>query len=171
MVRHGWAARFASAGPALCLWRDPPVRCTTVSGHGDTDCGRRYHARWWRERSLTIPEDPDGQNYCVAPIDKVLEAIAHFDLGQHAQVIGGWFNETLPKYKPERIAVLRVDCDWYDPCMIAYRELEPLVSVGAPVIIDDYDAWEGCRLATHAYLTKHALPWKIRSIQARMGRG
>jgi O-methyltransferase len=81
----------------------------------------------------------------------------------------GWLHETLPVSKPESIAVLRIDCDWYDPVMCVYRELEPLVSIGAPIIIDDYDAWEGCRLATHAYLTKKALPWKIRSAPGSHG--
>jgi hypothetical protein len=121
------------------------------------------HARWWRERSLTVPVDPDGQNYCRAPLDAVLEAINHFDIGIETFVVPGWLEETLPKTKPEAIAVLRVDCDWYEPCKAVYRELGPLLSDNAAVIIDDYDAWEGARLATHEYLASNGLPWKIRS--------
>jgi hypothetical protein len=127
-----------------------------------------YHARWWMERAQGMTQngeaDPDGTNFVTAPLDQVLLNMAALDLIDEARVIPGWLAETLPKNKPQQIAVLRVDCDWYDPCMTVYRELEPLCSIGAPIIIDDYDAWEGCRLATHAYLTLKALPWKIRSM-------
>lgn len=123
-----------------------------------------YHARWWQERSKTDAVDPDGQNFCKASYEQVLANATALGVAEDVTLIPGWFDRTmLYGPHPKQIAVLRVDCDWYDPCMCVYRELEPLVSVGAPIIIDDYDAWEGCRLATHAYLTKKALPWKIRS--------
>jgi hypothetical protein len=132
-----------------------------------------YHARWWMERAQKMTADgeadPDGTNFVTADHIQVRENIRTLDLKDHVIVIPGWLADTLPKHKPEAIAVLRVDCDWYDPCMCVYRELEPLCSVGAPIIIDDYDAWEGCRLATHAYLTKKALPWKIRSAPGSHG--
>lgn len=128
-----------------------------------------YHARWWWGRAQTSEVDPDGQNFCKAPFVQVIETVAALDLQEHAKLIPGWLAESLPKRKPEAIAVLRVDCDWYDPVMCVYQHLEPLCSIGAPIIIDDYDAWEGCRLATHAYLTKKGLPWKIRSAPGSHG--
>lgn len=129
-----------------------------------------YHARWWRERSLTVPVDPDGQNYCCAPIDQVRANAVALDLGDYVSLHAGFFQDTLAKHpKPQQIAVLRVDCDWYEPVMCVYEQLVPLVSEGAPIVIDDYDVWEGCILATHEYLAKHRLPWKIRSMPTSHG--
>jgi hypothetical protein len=128
-----------------------------------------YHARWWWGGAVNLPRDVLNLNFCISPLERMMGAMAALDLVDEARVIPGWLADTLPKNKPQQIAVLRVDCDWYDPVMCVYRELEPLVSVGAPIIIDDYDAWEGCRLATHAYLTEKALPWKIRSAPGSWG--
>lgn len=121
------------------------------------------HARWWQERARTVPMDPDGQNYCVASFDEVAAAAVGLGLVQHVNIITGWLKDTLPKHRPEQIAVLRVDCDWYEPCRHVYETLAPHVSVGGPIVIDDFYAWEGCALATYEYLAKHNLPWPIRS--------
>jgi hypothetical protein len=126
-------------------------------------------AHQWHERSLTGVVDPKGQNFCKAPLDQVWAAIDHFEFGNKAIVRKGWLHESLPIQKPEAIAVLRIDCDWYDPVMCVYRELEPLVSVGAPIIIDDYVRWDGCVLATHEYLARNSLPWRIRSVPNNAG--
>lgn len=129
------------------------------------------HAAWWRERSKTSETDPDGFNFCIAPLEKALAAIARFGFGDHVHVRPGWFNETLgPLWqKPQHIAVLRIDCDWYEPCKLVYRELAGLVAVGGPIIVDDYCAWEGCTLATHEYLATNKLPWVIRSAPGGAG--
>ncbi len=39
---------------------------------------------------------------------------------------------------------------------------------GAVVLIDDYDAWEGCRKAVHAFLAARDAPEAIR--QSRFGK-
>lgn len=119
------------------------------------------HARWWKARSLSGRQDPDKQNYCIAPLDQVRENTAKLDLQAHVIIVPGWLEQTLPVQKPDTIAVLRIDCDWYEPVKCCLTELAPLVSVGAPIILDDYGIWEGCTLAVHEYLAKHRLPWKI----------
>jgi len=58
----------------------------------------------------------------------------------------GWFSETLPCRDPEKIALLRLDCDLYEsmrPCM---EFLHPKLSVGGWEIIDDFPL-SGCRKA------------------------
>lgn len=122
------------------------------------------HARWWRDRSLTVPVDPDGQNYCVARQWEVCEAAERLGLSGHIRIYPGWFHDTMTGDRPKHIAVLRVDCDWYEPCALVYEHMAPRVSVGGSIIIDDFYAWEGCVLATYEYLAKHRLPWMIRSI-------
>ncbi len=126
-------------------------------------------ARRWHKRSVTEPIDPTGQNFCRASFEAVCLNAARFGLTDHVHIKEGWLADTLPRHKPETIAVLRIDCDWYDPVMTVYRELEPLVSIGAPIIIDDYVRWDGCALATHEYLAQHKLPWRIRSVPNNAG--
>jgi O-methyltransferase len=119
------------------------------------------HARWWKARSLSGAADPDKQDYCIAPLDEVRENVAKLDLQAHVVIHPGWLENTLPNFKPAKIAVFRIDCDWYEPVKCCLDNLAPRVSVGGPIILDDYGIWEGCTLATHEYLGKHRLPWKI----------
>ncbi len=123
----------------------------------------------WYARSLSSQPDPDGQDYCKAPIAKVLDALSLFGLHNYVNIRKGWLADTLPKEKPEAIAVLRIDCDWYEPVKLVLEQLEPLVSDEGTIILDDYHAWAGCCLATHEYLTRHRMAWPLRSIPGNAG--
>ena len=74
-------------------------------------------------------------------------------------LVKGWFNQTLPKTSSEigRIALLHVDCDYYEPVKFCLEVLYPLVSPGGAVVIDDYDDWQGCRLAVDEFLTSQVV--------------
>lgn len=76
------------------------------------------------------------------------------------RIFPGWFEETLHKYASEnpRIAVLRLDGDWYESTMTCLQNLFPRVVPGGVVIIDDYGYWEGCTRAVHDYLSREARP-------------
>lgn len=127
------------------------------------------HAAKWYETAETLPKDRASNEWCIAPLEAVREHIAELKLEGYALLRPGWLADTLPKNKPRQIALLRIDCDWYDPVKAVWEELEPNVSPGAPIIIDDYYAWEGATLATHEYLSTHKLPWPISSIPGLHG--
>ncbi len=84
------------------------------------------------------------------------------------QIWRGWFTNTLPglveTIEGRGIALLRLDGDWYDSTLVCLEQLMPLVSEGGVVIIDDYYAWDGCVRAVHDYLSRHDLPYRIRSL-------
>jgi hypothetical protein len=64
----------------------------------------------------------------------------------------GLVQDTLPGDAPERIALLRLDTDWYASTRHELEHLyERLVPHGV-LIIDDYDYWEGSRQATDEFL-------------------
>jgi O-methyltransferase len=67
------------------------------------------------------------------------------------------------------IALLRIDCDWYDSVFACLVHLLPRVSHGGTVIIDDYYAWDGCVHAVHDYLSKVGLPWPLITIPNQCG--
>jgi hypothetical protein len=101
-------------------------------------------------------QSPGYHDNCKAPADDArtamsLSAAAHFSL------LKGWFNETIPPFKAsERIALLRLDADWYESTLVCLKYLYPQVAPGGVVIIDDYEPWDGCARAVHEFLFMHA---------------
>ncbi len=67
----------------------------------------------------------------------------------------GWFEETIPVAveSVERIALLRIDGDWYESTRVCLAHLYPLVSSGGIVVVDDYGRWKGCRTAVDEFLS------------------
>lgn len=127
--------------------------------------------------ALQYQQETDAPGYfdnCRAPLEKVQAAIEDFGFSStEAIVVPGWFQDTIPPHLPSleksRIAVLRVDCDWYEPVLYVLQNLAHLVSDGGAIILDDYYAWDGCARATHDYLSRHALSWRIRSMDKFYG--
>lgn len=74
------------------------------------------------------------------------EELLHFAVGP--------VQTTVPAMMPERVAVLRLDTDWYESTRHEMVHLYPLLSPGAVLIIDDYGHWEGARKAVDEYLNE-----------------
>jgi O-methyltransferase len=71
--------------------------------------------------------------------------------------IKGKVEDTIPKHAPARIALLRLDTDWYESVYHSLVHLYPLLSPGGILIIDDYGAWAGARKAVDQYFAEHNL--------------
>ena len=56
---------------------------------------------------------------------------------------------------PARIAVLRLDTDWYDSTRAELDVLFPRLVPGGALIIDDYCSWAGARKAMDEFLEAH----------------
>jgi hypothetical protein len=71
----------------------------------------------------------------------------------------GWFQETLPVCKDqiEKIAILRLDADWYASTKICLEFLYDKVVPGGFVIIDDYGTYEGCKKAVDEFREKQRI--------------
>ncbi|HLB47446.1 MAG TPA: TylF/MycF/NovP-related O-methyltransferase [Anaerolineales bacterium] len=66
----------------------------------------------------------------------------------------GWFQETLPVAAKtiDRIAILRIDADWYASTKVCLEHLYDKVVSGGFVIIDDYLSFEGCKKAVDEFM-------------------
>jgi len=121
-------------------------------------------ARRWQE-------DKGSSNYydnCKAEIEYAHKAM-ELSGAQNVRFIKGWFSETLPQYdKKIPIALLRLDCDWYDSVIDCLETLFPLVAKGGIIIIDDYFAWDGCSIAVHDYLSKYKLSNRLNTVERRL---
>ncbi|NJL70643.1 MAG: macrocin O-methyltransferase [Candidatus Competibacteraceae bacterium] len=80
----------------------------------------------------------------------------------------GWFQDTVPLFKVDAIAVLRLDGDLYESTKVCLEHLMPKVSKGGCIIIDDY-ALTGCRRAVDEYLAAHNLSPEIQVIEGGLG--
>ena len=71
-------------------------------------------------------------------------------------LIKGWFQDTLKvnKHLIKKIALLRLDGDFYESTMVTLEELYPLVSKGGVIIVDDYGGFQGCKKAVDEYFEK-----------------
>ncbi len=65
--------------------------------------------------------------------------------------VQGPVERTLPGEIPERIAVLRLDTDWYESTKHELEHLYPRLVSGGVLIIDDYGHWQGARDAVDQY--------------------
>ncbi len=65
--------------------------------------------------------------------------------------IPGDVAETLKEVKPDNIALLRLDTDWYASTVIELETLYPLLVEKGVIIIDDYGHFDGARKAVDEY--------------------
>tara|TARA_Y100000768_G_scaffold188360_2_gene141113 strand:- start:1398 stop:2153 length:756 start_codon:yes stop_codon:yes gene_type:complete len=68
--------------------------------------------------------------------------------------ITGNVEKTLKERKPKKIALLRLDTDWYESTKAELEELYPHVVNGGIIIIDDYGHFEGAKRAVDEYFEK-----------------
>jgi hypothetical protein len=70
---------------------------------------------------------------------------------EQIRFVQGKVEETLPQTRPESIALLRLDTDWYESTRCELEFLFPLLAPGGVLIVDDYGHWQGCRQAVDDY--------------------
>ena len=115
----------------------------------------------------------DGSSHwCHASLDDVRAAMnsTGYDPA-NTHFIQGKVEETLPGEAPERIAVLRLDTDWYESTLHELVHLYPRLSEGGVIIIDDYGDWLGAKKAVDQYLAEHQVSFLLHRIDdsARIG--
>jgi hypothetical protein len=94
--------------------------------------------------------------WAIAGLDDVQAGMAR--TGYPAERIhyhAGRVQDTIPAQAPERIALLRLDTDWYASTRHELAHLYDRLAPGGVLIIDDYDYWEGSRRATDEFLAEH----------------
>ena len=94
--------------------------------------------RMWRRR----------QNWSGVPAEEVRAAMATTGYPMDGvRLVEGPVEETLPAAAPERIALLRLDTDWYASTRAEMEHLYPRLVAGGVLVIDDYGHYAGARKA------------------------
>jgi hypothetical protein len=80
-------------------------------------------------------------------------------LDDQVRFLKGWFKDTLPTAPISRIAVMRLDGDYYESTMDGLVNLYDKLSVGGYAIIDDYgeDTWTYCRKAVDDFRSERRI--------------
>ena len=103
--------------------------------------------------------DGDFSIHCFASLDLVKKNLSE-NSSKNVRLVQGDVAETLLNIEnlPRKIAILRLDTDWYDSTRIELEILYPLLEPGGVLIIDDYGHFEGAQRAVDEYF-KEDKPW------------
>ena len=96
--------------------------------------------------------------WCFSPLEQVKSAMQSTGYPEDLlSFVPGKVEDTLLHTKPDKIAMLRLDTDWYESTRCELEQLFPRMVDGAVLIVDDYGHWEGCRRAVDEYFQKHGV--------------
>lgn len=161
-------AGVALGGSAILL----AARCRTRAFHGydvfgmipppgdrDPEEVHRRYATIVSGRSEGI----GGDRYYGYRDDLYDEVSATFDrfgmpVGERIKLHRGRFEEALHPRDP--VALAHIDCDWYGAVKTCLDRLEPVMSPGAFMVLDDYHDYGGCHEAVEEFLGAHP-EWRV----------
>ena len=102
------------------------------------------------------PKNTDKFNmWAYAPLEMVKKNMKKTMFPEECiHFIEGKVENTLSKIKPQNIALLRLDTDWYESTKCELEQLYPLLSIGGVLIVDDYGHFSGAKKAVDEYFSK-----------------
>lgn len=133
----------------------------------DRGQGTTLKTMWEGHRS---DRDGDaGSNWMRASLDAVRRRISRLGYpADRLHFVQGLVEQTIPAVIPDRIAILRLDTDFYSSTRHELEHLYPRLSDGGVLIIDDYGAMPGCRIATDEYAAVHGTGWFLHRVDAHV---
>jgi O-methyltransferase len=135
------------------VWLYDTFEGMTSPGKFDQDFQGRYAG------DLMNQGDPESEwIQAKSPLDDVKKAISStgFPLAE-AKFVVGPVETTIPSTMPSKIALLRLDTDWFESTRHELRHLWPLLSDKGILIVDDYGDWAGAKKAVDEYFAEQGL--------------
>lgn len=118
---------------------------------------RRYDGRPAVE--LLERAEKTANIWAIASLEDVQAGMAETGYpGERVHFHRGLVEDTIPAEAPERIAILRLDTDWYSSTKHELEHLYDRVPSGGVLIMDDYGWWQGARQATDEFLDRRGEP-------------
>lgn len=100
-----------------------------------------------------------GRDKCEAEIEEVKKNMTLTNYpSQNIKYIAGMVEDTIPNTIPDKIAILRLDTDWYESTYHELVHLYPKLVKGGVLIIDDYGHWQGAKKAVDQYFEENNIP-------------
>lgn len=105
------------------------------------------------------------QGWCAASLEEVDQNMAGTGYPrERIHLVQGDVLESIPREAPERVAMLRLDTDWYESTRHELVHLFPRVASNGAVIIDDYGHWQGARKAVDEYFQENGMRFLLHRI-------
>lgn len=121
------------------------------------------------EQFRTAADGAMGSAWMRASTDVVKARIKDLGYPWHRlHFVKGMVEDTIPDQAPERIALLRLDTDFYSSTRHELVHLYPRLSSKGILIIDDYGAMPGSKKATDEYLLASGLPLFLNRVDAHV---
>lgn len=107
---------------------------------------------WKRQQSEGVTD------WCLAPVEEVQSnmKLTYYPESKIIYVKGP-VEKTIPQKVSTKISLLRLDTDWYESTKHELEHLYPLLSSRGVLIIDDYGAWEGAKIAVDEFFSNHQI--------------
>jgi asparagine synthase (glutamine-hydrolysing) len=122
------------------------------SDRDDKDVIDRYEEiKQGKSKGLKGDEYYGYQNDLRGKVEENLMEFGLHPAKENIELIQGLYEETLRVDEP--VAFAHIDCDWYDSVMTCLNQIEPKMTAGGIMVIDDYFDWSGCRKAVDDYFT------------------
>ena len=103
--------------------------------------------------------------WCYSALEEVQHNVGSLKYPSDSiHYVKGKVEDTIPQTIPKKIALLRLDTDWYESTAHELKYLYPLLVPGGVIIIDDYGHWEGARKAVDEYIENEKLPLLLNRI-------
>jgi len=116
-------------------------------------------------KNHVINEKVNG--WCYTPLDKVKQRLNSTGYPQNnLHYVVGDVMETLKDKTtiPEKIAILRLDTDWYESSKYELEQMYDNVVAGGVIIFDDYYHWDGQRRATDEFFKSRNINYNFVNI-------
>jgi O-methyltransferase len=99
--------------------------------------------------------DPEYLDNCRASISDLKTALSLTECSTtQISIVPGFFENSFPNFDPPKIAILRLDADWYASTKLCLEKFWEHVMPGGLILIDDYYTWDGCSRAVHEFLSE-----------------
>ncbi len=93
-----------------------------------------------------------GRRWAGVPADAVRASVESTGYpADRIHCVEGMVEDTIPAQAPAKIALLRLDTDWYESTRHELEHLYPRLVPGGVLIVDDYGHYEGSRRAVDEY--------------------
>lgn len=143
-----------------CTERDLWLYDTFTGMTAPTDFDQTVHGRtaktWLAAENANLESGASG--VIGVPLSVVRDNVLSTGYpARRFHFVEGPVEQTLEKERPEQVALLRLDTDFYESTLAELVHLYPLLRPGGVLILDDYGYWEGAKRAVDEYFDGESL--------------